>query len=114
MGRFSEPLAAQFAQMADVQPGQRVLDVGCGPGALTAELVARLGSGAVWAIDPSVSFAAAICDRFPQVSVQRGVAEQLPFADRTFDAALGWPARGRVISLTCAPRPACATSNPGR
>jgi SAM-dependent methyltransferase len=88
MGRFSEPLAAQFAQLADVRAGQRVLDVGCGPGALTAELVARLGSDAVWAIDPSASFVAAICDRFPQVSVQRGVAEQLPFADRTFDAAL--------------------------
>jgi len=88
MGRFSGPLAAQFAQLADVRAGQRVLDVGCGPGALTAELVQRLGSGAVWAVDPSASFAAAICDRFPQVSVLRGVAEQLPFADRTFDAAL--------------------------
>ena len=88
MGRFSEPLAAQFVQLADVRAGQRVLDVGCGPGALTAELVARLGSDAVWAIDPSALFVAAICDRFPQVSVQRGVAEQLPFADRTFDAAL--------------------------
>jgi len=88
MGRFSEPLAARFAQLAGVRAGQRVLDVGCGPGALTAELVQRLGSGAVWAIDPSAPFVAAICDRFPQVSVQRGVAEQLPFADRTFDAAL--------------------------
>ena len=88
MGRFSEPLAARFVQLANVRSGQRVLDVGCGPGALTAELVARLGSSAVWAIDPSASFVAAICDRFPQVSVQRGVAEQLPFADRTFDAAL--------------------------
>jgi SAM-dependent methyltransferase len=88
MGRFSEPLAVQFAQLADVRAGQRVLDVGCGPGALTAELVPRLGSSAVWAVDPSASFVAAICDRFPQVSVQRGTAEQLPFADRTFDAAL--------------------------
>jgi ubiquinone/menaquinone biosynthesis C-methylase UbiE len=88
MGRFSEPLAAQFAQLAGVRAGQRVLDVGCGPGALTAELVQRLGRGAVWAIDPSAPFAAAIRHRFPQVSVQRGAAEQLAFADRTFDAAL--------------------------
>jgi SAM-dependent methyltransferase len=88
MGRFSEPLAVQFAQLAGVQADQRVLDVGCGPGALTAQLVRRVGSGTVSSIDPSASFVAAIRDRFPQVGVARGVAERLPFADRTFDAAL--------------------------
>ena len=88
MGRFSEPLAVQFTEMAGVRAGQRVLDVGCGPGALTAELVRRLGGRAVSAIDPSASFVAAIRDLFPEVGVQRGVAERLPFADRTFDAAL--------------------------
>lgn len=88
MGRFSEPLALQFAQLAAVRPGQRVLDVGCGPGALTAQLAQRLGSGGVSAIDPSASFVAAIRDRFPEISVQRGIAERLPFADRTFDPAL--------------------------
>ena len=88
MGRFSEPLAVQFAQLARVRSGQRVLDVGCGPGALTAQLARRLDSGGVSAVDPSASFVAAIRDRFPQVSVQRGVAEQMPFADRSFDAAL--------------------------
>jgi trans-aconitate methyltransferase len=60
MGRFSEPLAVQFAKLAGVRAGQRVLDVGCGPGALTAQLVERLGAGAVWAIDPSGSFVAAV------------------------------------------------------
>jgi SAM-dependent methyltransferase len=88
MGRFAEPLAAQFAQLAGVRAGQRVLDVGCGPGALTAQLVLRLGADGVSAIDPSASFVAAIRARFPQIRVQRGAAEQLPFADRTFDAAL--------------------------
>ena len=46
MGRYSEPLAARFADLAAVRRGQRVLDVGSGPGALTAELVGRLGPGA--------------------------------------------------------------------
>lgn len=88
MGRFSDPLAVQFVQLAGVRDGQRVLDVGCGPGALTAQLVQRLGSRGVSAVDPSRSFVAAIHDRFPDIAVQRGIAEQLPFADRVFDAAL--------------------------
>ncbi|MCI0636355.1 MAG: class I SAM-dependent methyltransferase, partial [Actinobacteria bacterium] len=52
MGRYSTPLAAPFATLAGVAPGQRMLDVGCGPGALTAELVERLGADAVTAVDP--------------------------------------------------------------
>src|ERR1022692_3076653 len=45
MGRFSGPLAVQFARLAGVRAGQRVLDAG--PGALTAQLAERLGAGAV-------------------------------------------------------------------
>lgn len=88
MGRYSEPLAAQFARSADVRASQRALDVGCGPGALTAELVERLGIGAVSAIDPSPPFVAAIQARFPEIDVQSGVAEHLPFPDAGFDVAL--------------------------
>jgi len=65
MGRYSEPLAVQFAELADARAGHRALDVGCGPGALTTQLVERLGAGAVSAIDPSPSFVAAIRARFP-------------------------------------------------
>ena len=88
MGRYSVPLASEFADFAGVTAGQRVLDVGCGPGALTTELVARLGAGAVAAVDPSESFVATAQERHPGVSVQRAAAEQLPFEDQEFDAAL--------------------------
>ena len=88
MGRFSEPLAVQFADEAGVRQGQRALDVGCGPGALTGELVERLGAGAVCAIDPSDSFVAAARARFPDVEVRSGAAERLPFPDDAFDVTL--------------------------
>jgi SAM-dependent methyltransferase len=42
----------------------------------------------VWAVDPSESFVAAAQERHPGVSVQRAAAEELPFDDRAFDAAL--------------------------
>jgi SAM-dependent methyltransferase len=88
MGRYSAPLAPRFAEFAAVAHGQRVLDVGCGPGALTAELVSRLGPDNVSAVDPSASFVAAAQERHPGVSVQRAAAEELPFDDLAFDAAL--------------------------
>jgi SAM-dependent methyltransferase len=65
-----------------------VLDVGCGPGALTAELVDRLGASAVSGADPSEPFVAAVRDRLPDVDIRRAPAESLPFGDDEFDAAL--------------------------
>jgi SAM-dependent methyltransferase len=88
MGRYSVPLAPLLADFAAVSGGQRVLDVGCGPGALTAELVSRLGPAAVSAVDPSEPFVEAARERHPGVSVERAPAEQLPFEDDEFDAAL--------------------------
>ena len=88
MGKYSEPLAVQFADLAGISAGLRVLDVGCGPGALTAELVRRAGPDAVHAIEPSVSFAAAARERLPGVRIQQSAAEHLPFPDQAFDAAL--------------------------
>jgi SAM-dependent methyltransferase len=88
MGRYSEPLAARFADLAGVGPRQRVLDVGCGPGALTAELASRTGVDAVSTVEPSASFAAAVRERLPGVDVRRSPAEQLPFPDGAFDAAM--------------------------
>ena len=86
MGRFSIPLAPVFADFAGVEPGQRVLDVGAGTGALTAELVRRGASAA--AADPSPPFVASLRSRFPGVEVQESPAESLPWPDESFDAAL--------------------------
>jgi SAM-dependent methyltransferase len=88
MGRYSLPLAPRFVDFAAIAAGHRALDVGCGPGALTAELVRRLGPGAVSAVDPSEPFVAAAQERHPGVTVRRAAAEDLPFEDQAFDAAL--------------------------
>jgi len=88
MGRYSSQLSPQLADLGDVQAGQRVLDVGCGPGALTGELVARLGADSVAAVDPSKPFVAAARERYPGVDVQRASAEELPYPDGAFDATL--------------------------
>jgi len=88
MGRYSSRLSPLFADFAGVVPGQRVLDVGCGPGALTAELVRRLGASAVAAADPMAHFVAAARQRNPGVEVVQASAESMPFPGGGFDAAL--------------------------
>jgi SAM-dependent methyltransferase len=88
MGRYSVQLSAQLADFAEVEAGQRVLDVGCGPGALLTELARRVSPEAVTAVEPSESFVAAARERHPGVDVRQGTAEQLPFESATFDRAL--------------------------
>lgn len=88
MGRFAARLAPVFADFAGIGPGQRVLDVGCGPGALLGELVRRLGAGSAVGAEPSEPFAAAARARHPLAEVHICTAEQLPFPDASFDATL--------------------------
>jgi SAM-dependent methyltransferase len=88
VGRYGSALALGLISAAGVRPGQSALDVGCGPGALTAALAERLGSDSVAAVDPSEPFARACAERVPGAQVEVGAAEALPFADGTFDVAL--------------------------
>ena len=89
MGRFSTPLAPLFADaaLAGVARGSAVLDVGCGPGMLTAELARRTDEAHITAVDPAASFVSATAARFPRADVREASAEALPFADDTFDVA---------------------------
>jgi SAM-dependent methyltransferase len=86
MGRYSMPLAPAFVAFAGLAGDERVLDVGCGSGALTAELVGR--GSAVAAVDPSEGFVGAVRARHPGVRVETAAAETLPFESACFDAAL--------------------------
>ncbi len=88
MGRYSRLLAPVLADFAEVNAGQSALDVGCGPGALLAELVTRLGPASVTGVDPSQPFVVAAAARHPGTSIQLAAAEDLPFPDGRFDRTL--------------------------
>jgi SAM-dependent methyltransferase len=88
VGRYGRELATALIDFAGVERGMRTLDVGCGPGALAAVLVERVGAASVSAADPSAPFVDACRARLPAVEVVEACAEALPFADGAFDAAL--------------------------
>lgn len=88
MGRYSIRLAPAFVDFAGIDAGRSALDVGCGSGAVTAELVRRLGPEGVAAVDPQDRFVASVRSRQPGVDVRRAVADALPYPDETFDAAV--------------------------
>jgi SAM-dependent methyltransferase len=86
VGRYGEALGRALAEKARVRLGMSVLDVGAGTGKLTGVLSEKVGAENVAAIDPSEPFVAALRERFPGVDVRLGTAEELPFADGSFDA----------------------------
>ncbi|GAB2974957.1 class I SAM-dependent methyltransferase [Nocardioides montaniterrae] len=88
MGRYTAGLAPLLADAAEVRYGMQLLDVGCGPGGLTAELAERVRPAGICAIDPSLPFVEACRARLPGVAVVHGTAEDLPFDDDEFDASL--------------------------
>jgi ubiquinone/menaquinone biosynthesis C-methylase UbiE len=100
MGRYSTQLAVAFADFAGVRAAQRVLDVGAGTGALTEELVRRVGEESLAAAEPSPDYAATLRTRFPRADVREAPAEELPWEVGSFDAAL---AQLVVIFLNDAP-----------
>ena len=88
VGRYGRQLGEALVQFAMIRPGMRALDVGCGPGALTAVLAERLGHSQVCGADPSAAFVEACRTRLPGVEVVHAEAEALPFAEGAFDVSL--------------------------
>lgn len=111
IGRYGPALARELIAAAGVRPGDQVLDVGCGPGALTAALVA--GGASVSAIDPSEPFATACADRNPAARVQVAAAEALPFADASFDITLAQLVMNFMLDADAGIREMARVTRPG-
>lgn len=88
VGRYGSALARAHIVSAEIAPGSRALDVGCGPGPLTEALAEVLGPDRVAAVDPSEPFVAACRHRVPGADVRVGTAEQLPDFPAPFDAVM--------------------------
>lgn len=69
MTTLSSTAVSSDIAFAEVGPSSQVLDVGCGLGALTGELVRLVGAENVLACDPSEAFVAACAARHPEVDV---------------------------------------------
>lgn len=86
-----EQQRAQFIAALDPQPGEDILDVGCGPGFLAESIAERIGCGGhVAGVDisePLLQFARAHCLHPETVEYRPGDAIWLPYGDARFDAA---------------------------
>ncbi len=86
-------LRQRTATLARIQPGEHVMDVGCGTGTLAMEVQRRVGrAGRVAGVDPGqeqiASARAKAARRHMPIEFQIGGIEQLPFPDQTFDVVL--------------------------
>jgi ubiquinone/menaquinone biosynthesis C-methylase UbiE len=103
MARMNRSIAVRTIALLDVQPHDRVLEVGFGPGVGIALLISVVSSGQVAGVDDSTEMVEqararnAKAMKAGRVELQRGSVETLPFARETFDKALAinsmqvWP-----------------------
>lgn len=88
-GRSTSAEARRIAELLDLKPDDRVLDVACGPGNTTRRLLTGLGpDGRVTGVDLAESMLrrARADTRDPRVDYRQADATALPFADEMFDA----------------------------
>jgi SAM-dependent methyltransferase len=88
MGRWSRRVGADFLTWCGVPPGKTWLDVGCGNGAFTEEILSRTNPAAVTGLDPSPGQIAHAQSRNTRVTYQLGDASTLPYMDNRFDASV--------------------------
>jgi SAM-dependent methyltransferase len=110
MGRWSRLVGETFLDWLDLPKGLRWLDVGCGNGAFTEEIIARCVPASVMAIDPSeeqLAFAR-IRPGAKMAKFEVGDAQKLSFGDGIYDVAI------MALVLSFVPDPAKAVAEMAR
>jgi len=104
MGRWSRLLAEDFLAFAGIAPAERVLDLGCGTGALALALAARAEPRSILGIDIAERYVDHARRRAtdPRLEFAVGDAVALDFADGSFDRSLS------LLALNFVPEPARA------
>jgi SAM-dependent methyltransferase len=79
-----------FVEFVGVRDGEKVLDVGCGTGSLSATLAKVTGASKIVGIDPSAGFIQAARSQItdPRVTIELGDAQNLPYSDGSFDRCM--------------------------
>lgn len=113
-------VAAQRDALLEIvapRPGERVLDLGSGPGFMTLEAGRMVGAGgAVFGVDmsaPMLALAEKRCASQPQVSFHEADALSLPFEDGGFDAAIVSQVYEYVTDMEAALTELCRVLRPG-
>lgn len=104
MGRWSRALAVPFLDALNLAPGGRVLDAGCGTGALSAAILAHDPAARVTGVDLGAAYVAAARAALPMARFEQGDIAALPLPYASQDAALA------LLVLEFVPRPAAAVA----
>jgi SAM-dependent methyltransferase len=105
------PLFGAVLDAAQVIPGTRLLDAGCGAGLLA--LLASLRGARVAALDAAAPLLAIARERLPGADVREGDLEALPFADASFDAVTAVNSLFYAADLAAAMRELVRVVRPG-
>jgi len=104
----------RMIEAAQIEPGHRVLDVGCGTGVLARAAAARAGpKGSVVGLDPNEGMLTVATRSAPEVEWRRGRAESLPFDSDSFDAVVSQFALMFFENQTAAIREIIRVARPG-
>ena len=76
----------RFLESLALKKGERVLDVGCGPGLLAGQMAAA--GALVAAVDTSLPMLESARSQYPDLDFREGSATEIPFDDASFDAVI--------------------------
>jgi SAM-dependent methyltransferase len=117
MDRMLAPYGKRLLMAAGINSGERVIDIGCGTGAVTAEAAARaMPGGAVLGVDISARMLAAARRRTagcPGVSLVLDDAQTHPFRIGAHDVVISRFGMGHFVDLVAALRNIGAALRPG-